>query len=170
MKPSDMGRCVRLLSLTGLAVSLIGCAAAPSIDLSVTRLADGPLPLELTSGFIAPTNVVARTQAELEALWDTIYAGRTPRPAPPAVDFNRHLVVARAMGLRPTGGFTVVITGLLREGGQYVVQARETAPGASCAVTLAQTSPVDVALIARHDDPVKFAVSAMTRDCQAGRP
>ena len=105
------------------------------------------------------------SQAELDALWSAIYADHTTPPPAPQVDFSRHLVVGRAMGPRPTGGFSVVVTGLLREGGQYVVQVRETSPGPDCVVTLAQTSPVDLALIARHDDPIRFAISTTTVNC-----
>ena len=156
-----------MLRAVPIVVALLAaaCAAAPSVDLTLTRLAAGPQPFELHSGFTAPTNIVARTEGELEVLWDTIYAGQSPRPSPPAIDFNQHIVVARAMGVRPTGGFTVTLTGLLRQSGEYVVQVRETAPGPDCGVTLAQTSPIDVATIARHDDPIKFAVSTATRNC-----
>ena len=75
------------------------------------------------------------------------------------------LIVARAMGPRPTGGFDVVVSGLIRQGGEFVVQVRESVPGPGCGVTLALTSPVDIARIARSDDPIKFAVATTTRSC-----
>ena len=146
-------------------LSLTGCAAAPSVDLSVTRLAGSSQPFGISSGFTQPANVVVRDGAGWQALWATIHAGTAPPPPLPDVDFGRHLVVARAMGPRPTGGFTVAITGMLRQGGEYVVQVRETSPGTGCAVTLAETSPVDVALIGRHDASIKFAIAAETRTC-----
>ena len=142
-----------------------GCAAAPSVDLSVARFASGPGPFEATSGFTAPANVVVRDEQQWEALWNTIYARTSPRPALPSVDFTRYLIIARAMGPRATGGYAVVIAGLLRQGREYVVQVRETSPGSGCVVTPAETSPVDVARIARHDEPVKFAVASETRPC-----
>ena len=150
----------------GAALLLVaGCAAAPSYDLSLTRLGTGPRALEISSGFTAPANIVIRDQAEWESLWNTIYANMSPRPPVPVVDFTRSLIVGRAMGSKPTGGFDVLVSGLIRQGREYVVQIREIQPGAGCGVTLAVTSPVDLARIARHDEPIKFAVATETRTC-----
>jgi hypothetical protein len=159
---------MRTFLSAGVAVILLagaGCAAAPSVDLSVARFSSGPAPFEATSGFAAPANVVVRDDQQWEALWNTIYARTSPRPALPSVDFTRYLIIARAMGPRATGGYAVVIAGLLRQGREYVVQVRETSPGSGCVVTPAETSPVDVARIARHDEPIKFAVASETRPC-----
>jgi hypothetical protein len=157
----------RFMRLAAAALVLVasGCAAAPSFDLSVTRLAAGPNAFEISSGFTAPANLIVRDQAGWEALWNTVYANVTPRPPLPPVDFTQSLIVARAMGPRPTGGFDVVVSGLIRQGGEFVVQVRETVPGPGCGVTLALTSPVDIARIARSDDPIKFAVATTTRSC-----
>ena len=148
-----------------MAVGGPACAAAPSFDLQVTRLGSGSESFVATSGFTAPTSIVVRDQAALDALWNSIYANTTPRPATPTVDFSKHLIIARAMGPRPTGGYSVVIAGMIRQGQEYIVQIRETQPGPTCVVTLAVTSPVDVARVARHDDPIKFAISTDTRTC-----
>jgi hypothetical protein len=155
----------RAVSIVLLLLIVSGCAAAPSIDLTVTRLAGTSQPVEISSGFTEAASMVVQDAAGWEALWSEIYAGRSPQPPRPEIDFGRYLVVARAMGPRPTGGYTVGITGMLRQGGQYVVQVREEAPGPGCAVTLARTSPVDVVLVARHDNPIKFAIASETRDC-----
>lgn len=159
---------MRLFSRAALASAvaiLANCAAAPSVDLQFTRLAGGPAPFEINSGFTAPANIIVRDQAAWEDLWNTIYAARSPRPALPVVDFGKYMLVARAMGQRPTGGFNVVITGLLRQSGDYIVHVRETAPGPRCGVTQAVTSPIDIARIARHDDAMTFAIATETKDC-----
>jgi hypothetical protein len=150
----------------GAAMLLVaGCAAAPSYDLSVTRLAPGPGAFETSSGFTAPANIVIRDQAGWESLWNTIYANVSPTPPLPVVDFTQSLIVGRAMGPKPTGGFEVEVSALIRQGREYVVQVRETQPGPTCAVTLATTSPIDLARIARHDETIKFAVATTTRTC-----
>ena len=147
------------------AVVLSACAAAPTIDIQLTRLGPTGASFESHTGFAAPTNIVVRNQAEWEALWNTVYAGVTPRPILPVVDFGTYLIVARAMGPRPTGGFHVMLDGLIRQSGEYLVHVREIHPGPGCGVTLAVTSPIDIARIARHDDPIRFAISTEVRRC-----
>jgi hypothetical protein len=155
---------MRLLAAAALLV-VTGCAAAPSFDLTLTRIAPGATAYEANSGFTSPANLVVRDQAALEALWATVHANVTPRPPAPIVDFGRYLIVARAMGPRPTGGYDVVISNLIRQGQEFVVQVRETQPGAGCGVTQAVTSPVDVARIMRTDDAIKFAIATDIRNC-----
>ena len=144
---------------------VVGCAAAPSFELTLTRIATGATAYETNSGFTSPANIVVRDQAAFETLWATIHANVTPSPPVPVVDFGRYLIVARAMGPRPTGGYDVVISTLIRQGRDFVVQVRETQPGPGCGVTQAVTSPVDVARIMRTDDAIKFAIANETRNC-----
>ena len=76
------GRVLACLVVAPL-VTLTGCAAAPSVDLSVTRLPGSSLPFEISSGFTQPANVVVRDGAGWQSLWATIHAGTSPQPQYP---------------------------------------------------------------------------------------
>src|SRR3712207_4130048 len=74
-----------------------------------------------------PAERVIRNEQEYYAFW-----GGSP-PSQPDVDFSKEVVVAVAVGERPTGGYQVAITGITRInigilGGTYWISYVETPP------------------------------------------
>ncbi len=62
--------------------------------------------------------LVVRSAAELDDLWRRATAGQTAPPPPPAVDWNREMVVAVAAGrMRPSDRIQVDSVGMRREPG-----------------------------------------------------
>lgn len=104
------------------------------------------------SGVAEMREVVVRDAAEWEALW-RVHAAEE---APPAVAFSERSAAAVFLGTRPTGGFSVEITGASREGAAVVLQYVEHAPAASDIVTQVLTSPFHIVTFPRHEGPVRF--------------
>ena len=107
---------------------------------------------DMMSGVDRTEQVVARTAAEWQALWQRHAPGR---PAP-AVDLSRNMVVAVFLGSRPSGGFQVEITGVRSDGKLLVVQWTERRPGRDQVASQVMTSPAHVVTVPRHDGDVRF--------------
>ena len=109
---------------------------------------------------------VIRDRATWEAFWARAAAFRTPRPAAPAVDFERHMIVVVGVGPRPSGGYTVFIERVSHGLRGLDVRATSASPGAECGVTLSITSPLHAVLVPRSDDDAVFDVREVVRDCR----
>ena len=96
--------------------------------------------------------VVIRSAKEWTTLWKQVGTGR----ALPKVDFARSMVVGVFLGTRPTGGYTVEITGVQAEGKYLVVSYQERKPGPDELAAQVITSPYDLALVDRHEGTVRF--------------
>ena len=104
------------------------------------------------AGIERPRTVVIRTAND----WKTLNNQRA-RGAPQApVDFTKSTVVGVFLGTRPTGGFSVEITGIEKQGNELTVTWRERKPGRDDMVTQVLTAPYHLVTIDRFDGPVKF--------------
>jgi hypothetical protein len=84
-----------------------------------------------------PRQVVVRTAAEWKTLWQSHAPGE---PLPP-VDFSTATVIGVFSGFRNTGGHTVEITAIAREGERLVVTWQESRPPRDAIVTQVLTFP-----------------------------
>jgi PrcB C-terminal len=147
------------------------CTASPSAPdsrndpLSFVRLRPEPLSLTYYSGVRRPLRAVVRDSASWQQTWAEIWQGHSPVPALPSVDFQREMVIVVALGEKPTGGYSILLDGVLDSASGLTVQVRIVAPGARCGTTLALTQPVDVARVTRRDGQVNYAERAETQDC-----
>lgn len=107
-----------------------------------------------------PRRAVITSAAEWTAFW-----GGGAAPGLAGVDFARDMVIAVALGTRPTGGHSVTVESARREGRRLLVTVREVSPGAGCVVSQALTSPVVAVRIPRSSEPVEFVVVQERRDC-----
>ncbi len=121
---------------------------------------------EVYSGIKDARRLVIRDAAGWAALWDAVVGARTPRPQPPAVDFNREMVIVAAMGQRGTGGYAISIDEVRREDDGLAVVVRETSPGSGCFLTQAFTAPVTAVRLPASDAPVRFIERKETQDCE----
>lgn len=104
------------------------------------------------SGIEEPREAVVRTVAEWSTLW-TEHAGARPRPA---VDFTKSMVVGVFAGTRPTGGHSVDITTIARDGDGLVVTWRERTPGSNDIVTQVITMPYHIVTLDKAPGAVRF--------------
>ena len=117
------------------------------------------------SGVGQAQNFVIKDAAAWNDLWQRIYAGQTPVPPTPDVDFNTQMVVASALGGKPTGGYDIVLTEAAMDTGGLVIAVRATSPGAHCFVTQAFTQPIDIARLAKTGGDVRFEQTQYSVDC-----
>jgi hypothetical protein len=115
--------------------------------------------------FAGETTQVIRDQASWQNLWSQMTQQHSQPPALPAVDFTKNVVLVAAAGTRPTGGFSVAITGAtVSTSGVVTVDVLMTSPG-SCVVTQAVTSPVDTATIPIPNGTVGFVIKRQVHNC-----
>jgi hypothetical protein len=154
-----------LMAACGAAGPEGGAGAAPLAGTPVTATpVVPPGPRTTRSGFTAPERAVIRTAAEWQAFWTRMNAGLDPAPAAPEVDFGQDMVLAAALGTRPTGGYGVGIE-VARDGAVLRARVTETRPGMGCMTTQALTSPVAIVRVARSEGEVVWSDRAETRDC-----
>jgi hypothetical protein len=96
--------------------------------------------------------VVIRDAAAWEALW----AEHTHIATLPSVDFDTEMVVGIFLGMRPSAGHDVAITGARVAGDVLIVSyiERSPAPGMMSAQML--TAPYHLVRVPRHDGDVRF--------------
>jgi hypothetical protein len=129
------------------AFAALCCAAAMQDAVTFTTIDRGG-----QSGIEEPREAVVRTAAEWTALWKEHSGGR-PRPA---VDFAKSMAVGVFAGTRSTGGHSVDITKIERDGDALVVTWRERKPGADDIVTQVITMPYHIVSIDRSAGAVRF--------------
>lgn len=118
-----------------------------------------------TSGLREAARRVIRNAEEWADFWQDVHADVTPLPEVPEVDFQRHMIVAAAMGERSSGGFSISIPRVRREGTEVHAVVEEVAPGAGCMTIQVLTAPVVAVRISRAEGPVHFTERTETRDC-----
>lgn len=132
----------------------------------IERLRADALPLTFYSGLTQPQRLVVRDRGAWAAEWAAIWASQSPAPPIREVDFTRSMVVVAALGQRPTGGYSILIDSAAAEPGGVEVTIRTVSPGPRCGVTQALTQPVDVAILPRTDQPVRFVDRSEQNACQ----
>jgi hypothetical protein len=137
---------MNLLSVI-LLVGVIGFAAMGAEPIPFKVLVQGG-----HSGVDERREVVARTAEEFKAL----DVSPPPDGAPPKIDFATTMVVGVYMGTRPSGGHSVEITRIEREGADLVVTYRERAPGPNEIATMVMTSPFQLVTTATFPGRVRF--------------
>jgi hypothetical protein len=108
------------------------------------------------SGIEEARETVVRTQAEWLALWKAHGQGEPPA----AVDFGKEMIAVVFLGTRPTGGYSVQITGTSLEEDALVIDYVEQRPGGDAIVSQALTSPFHIVRLPRHEGPVRFRRAA----------
>jgi hypothetical protein len=93
------------------------------------------------------TELVIRSQGDWQLLWSR----HEPGTNPPAVDFSRDMLIALFRGFS-TGGRSVRIISVARDGGRLVVQYREGVQEPRNAAT----TPYDIVAVARQSGSAQF--------------
>jgi len=93
------------------------------------------------SGVSEAGQVIVRTQAEWNALWQKHSSMESSPSQAPAIDFNKEIVIGIFRGQKPTGGYDVEITSVERSNGTLIVSFREKSPQPGAVLTQAFTQP-----------------------------
>jgi hypothetical protein len=142
-------------------------ANAPQINLGnpvpFERLRAEPYSFTYYSGMDTPERIVVRDAVTWKSVWDQINSRGSSVPLP-AVNFSREMVVVAAMGSHGTGGFSILVEGAGESGGRINVAIHSDSPY-NCLTTEAFTQPVDIARLARSDEPINFVERATITNC-----
>jgi len=132
------------------AALLVACAAGTSRgSQAMTEHPFETILAAANSGISERRREVIRDEASWARLWAEIHTGLTPAPPLPAVDFTRQMLIAVALGTRPSGGFAVKVRSIATRGDRLEVSVAESCPGAGAMVTMSLTSPVEVVRLPR---------------------
>jgi len=98
---------------------------------------------------------VVRDDARYRALWAELRAGSGLDETPPAVDFERQMVIAVAL---PTQGCIakVAVEGIAGDAAGLRVDVLERYPGPRCSC-IASSRPFHLVALERRPDPVRFS-------------
>lgn len=155
----------RFLALLSVSILAAGCDDSP------TEPGDVPLSFETvvlasSSGYTVPSQQVIRSEDDWAGVWETLYAGQSPVPAMPAVDFARQVAVLAASGAKSNSCFRVEITGVTRKaGGSLEVEVTDFEPGPSCACLAVITQPAHVVKLDRVDGLDQFVLRRRQFGC-----
>ncbi len=106
---------------------------------------------------IRDTRILAvRDMATWAALWAEHVAGQEPRPAVPAVDFVRDMVIGFFWGEKPTSGYEVEIAEIVLRSDRMIVRVEASVPGTGAMVPQVLTQPHHIVRLSRSDLPVEF--------------
>jgi hypothetical protein len=103
------------------------------------------------SGVRDPLQIVIRSQAEWDALWKRHVSIETNPPPPPAIDFNKQIVIGVFLGEKPTGGYDVEIIRTEQSDSALVIHYREKSPLPGSIVIQAVTQPFHIIQVVRDD-------------------
>lgn len=117
------------------------------------------------SGFMSSMRDVISNELGWQGFWEEYQAYMAPPQPMPAIDFTKKMVIAASMGTRPTGGFSIRIESVLRNGNGYDVGIVETSPGSSCLVTQGVTAPVTAVAVPVTDGDIHFFDRETVHDC-----
>jgi hypothetical protein len=161
----------------GPALLLASCAEEAAGPLTAPRVPIGAVAVSLVpfdsalrdfrffSGLESAQRLVVRDEAAWNALWRRIAAPVDPMPPVPQVDFASSMVVLAAMGVRPSTGYSISITGVFRESGRLYVEVLELSPGQDCVTGAALTAPLTAVLVPRGGDTPVYVEREETYSC-----
>lgn len=117
------------------------------------------------SGHPERASYVIDNQEDWQELWQKITAKTFPQPPLPEIDFGNHMLLARFMGQRTSGGYVVQFIIILEEEEKIKAVALEVSPGPGCIVTQAITEPYQMIQIPRTGKEIRFTIKEATRRC-----
>ena len=117
-----------------------------TVDISFQTVVKGS-----RSGVRDPLQIVIRSQAEWDALWKRHVSIETNPPPPPAIDFNKEIVIGVFLGEKPTGGYDVEIIRTEQSDSVLVIHYREKSPLPGSIVIQAVTQPFHIIQVVRDD-------------------
>jgi hypothetical protein len=87
-------------------------------------------------------------------------------PPLPEIDFSREIVIVVALGVRPSGGYGIIVDGAYERDKQLKIVVRSISPGKGCIVTAALTQPVDIVRLPKTVRSVVFREAEVMHECK----
>lgn len=118
-----------------------------------------------TEGDYPARQQVVATQAAWTSLWGQLYAKLNPGPPLLPVDFSQDEVVVLTDGPKPSGGYSLEVTGVATSTAGTTVDYQAFSPQGRCTQNLTPTDPVVAIVTAKTNGPVTYAVTPQSRKC-----
>jgi len=132
-------------------------AAAESNPTAASQILFQTIAKGTRSGVSEAGQIIVRTQAEWNALWQKHSSMESNPSQAPAIDFNKEIVIGIFLGQKPTSGYDVEITSVERSDGTLTVSFREKSPQPGAVLTQAFTQPFHMVRIEINETPaVRF--------------
>ena len=119
----------------------------------------------LYSGIPDKRRLYIDNASDWSALWAEVTEPYMPPPPVPTIDFATEAVIVASMGMKSSGGYSIVIEGVYEAESTLYVEVREISPGSNCVTTQALTAPVYAVRAPKRDFTVKFVERTETRMC-----
>lgn len=154
------------IAVTALAVAGCGSASSPGLD-DLVFDDTGVIPIvhEFSSGYSDPSRQVVRNQRDWAFAWSRAFAGRSPAPPRPRVDFSREMVIVAAQGARPSSGYDISVDRVAEVDGSIEVEVTSTTPAADCFLLAVITAPVAMVRVPASTSRVRFVERDRTLNC-----
>jgi hypothetical protein len=149
------------LSISSLAVNAGGALEQPGQSIPFWRHDQVG-----NSGIEKPMRTVITKQEDLVQVWERVYANQQVKPKLPYVDFSKEIVVVLALGMKPSGGYSIRTLEVMDAGSTIDITVGSSSPGNNCVVTASLTSPVELIRMNASKKSVKFVERTTTLDCQ----
>lgn len=117
-----------------------------------------------TNVLVDRKNYVFRSEGDFIAFWELLHGNEIRAPRPPQVAFDREQVIAVVGGIKPTGGYSIVVTDVVDTPGERIVYIESTAPSAGCSVTQSETNPYHIIAVKRTEKVLR-AEEVKLEDC-----
>ena len=146
----------------------VGMTSAHSLAASqvpVQRLRTQAGSFDANSGLVDSARVIVRDTATWRAVWQRINQPFIPPPTLPSIDFQRDMVIVAALGVKPSGGYDIMIEGADVDSSGVEISVVRSSPGHGCVLTDARTQPVDLARIPVTSQPVRFRERSVVVPC-----
>ena len=142
----------RTLAAALLLAPLCACRSGAEVeDVEFTRVRAGQV-----SPISEAKNTVARSFVEWQAFCGDRDQGMWAIGT--GIDWSKQMLIAVAIGSRPSGGYAVEIDRVYRKGSHWEVHARESRPGQGTLQTAMLTAPFDCVVTANYPGKVVFKV------------
>ncbi|GEM_PF-1072980 len=113
-----------------------------------------------------PKQVLAKSQAEFDAVWREAFESMDMPPTKPSVDFSANWVIAVFLGEKNKGGFEIDIQAISQTHGSTVITIKEIKPGPNCLSTMSIEYPYLLASMPRQSaEKVEFTSVEAIRNC-----
>ena len=119
----------------------------------------------LYSGIPDKRRLYIDNASDWSALWAEVTEPYMPPPPVPTIDFANEAVIVASMGMKSSGGYSILIEGVYEAENTLYVEVREISPGSNCVTTQALTAPVYAVRAPKRDFTVKFVERTETRMC-----
>lgn len=170
MRQAQWIRSVLSLSLMW-ACSVTATANEPDVFLVEYQAFRPNLYFGVNDGPDTATFTAIQSEREWKALWSDIEPRmardmyqRGPRVFPP-IDFARKTLLVAALGVKPTGGYSISIHSVVEDPSSITVNTIAVKPARNCVLTMATTHPIALILIPRTSKLVRFNTTQVEHSC-----